>query len=740
MIKFLKTENILIVAFIFLSFNCNAQIEDSLFNFGFETQSENHDLPNGWFKWGDYSLSIDTVCKTGHKSGKITSLQNGTFGCIAISIPAYYEGGKIELEGFIKTENVKNGFAGLLLRIDGYGDILAFDNMHKMNVSGTNDWEKYSIKLDYPVNADKIIVGGILTGSGQAWFDEFNLFIDGKNIRSLSVSDARVKTISENDEAIKNSNFSDSTLTVQQIDNLKVLGLIWGFLKYYHPNVAKGDYNWDNELFKQLPKVLYCESDFERDIILSNWIVSLGEIEESDTLKFDEDKIKQKPDLDWITNSDFSKELESLLLEVKNSKRSKKNFYIDMQLGVGNPEFKNELKYSTMSYPNAGFRLLALYRYWNIIQYFFPNKCLIEEDWKDVLVEFIPEIINAKDDVQYTLAILELIARIHDTHANLWGWSPLVNHFGTRYANVKLTFVEEQAVVTGFYLNKPEMNTNLELGDVVLRINNIAVEEIVNQKLIYTPASNYPTQLRDISTNLFRSVDTTISVEFMRNGETESLILKTYPSTEIFKNSDHVPDTCFKLINKDIAYIDNGELRISYLPQLWKTIRKTKGLIIDLRNYPSDFPIYALSSYLMPQSTVFVKFSQGNVEYPGLFTYSTTNSVGKTNKNYYKGKVVILVNEITQSSSEFHAMAYRVHPNAIVIGSTTSGADGNVSEFYLPGGLRTMISGIGVYYPDGSETQRVGIVPDIFVKPTITGIKEGRDEVLEKAIEIVKEE
>ena len=83
-------------------------------------------------------------------------------------------------------------------------------------------------------------------------------------------------------------------------------------------------------------------------------------------------------------------------------------------------------------------------------------------------------------------------------------------------------------------------------------------------------------------------------------------------------------------------------------------------------------------------------------------------------------------------------MAFRTAPNAVVVGSKTAGADGNVSPFYLPGNIRTMITGIGVYYPDGQETQRVGILPDIEVKPTINGIKEGRDELLEKAIEIIR--
>ena len=79
-------------------------------------------------------------------------------------------------------------------------------------------------------------------------------------------------------------------------------------------------------------------------------------------------------------------------------------------------------------------------------------------------------------------------------------------------------------------------------------------------------------------------------------------------------------------------------------------------------------------------------------------------------------------------------MAFRAVPGAVVVGSTTAGADGNVSSFALPGGLSTMISGIGVFYPDKKPTQRIGIVPDVVVRPTVTGIRAGRDEVLEEAL------
>lgn len=79
-------------------------------------------------------------------------------------------------------------------------------------------------------------------------------------------------------------------------------------------------------------------------------------------------------------------------------------------------------------------------------------------------------------------------------------------------------------------------------------------------------------------------------------------------------------------------------------------------------------------------------------------------------------------------------MAFRATSRAMVVGSSTAGADGNVSRFPLPGGLGSMISGIGVFYPDKKPTQRTGIVPNVEVKPTIEGIRAGRDEVLEEAL------
>jgi C-terminal processing protease CtpA/Prc len=726
-----------LILFIAITTYCQTKKTSSKLNFGFEIAENGN--PIGWKNFGssNYIVALDsTIVKSGKYSASIEFKEgNPEVKGLAFTIPYNYAGKKITLTGYIKTENVTGGYAGLWMRID---PSIAFDNMYKNGVTGTTDWTKYEITLEMnPEKTEQIVIGGLLAGKGKMWLDDFSVSIDGKDIKDLKLFERKIFPAEKDKAFDKGSGITSVSINKNQIENLKTLGLIWGFLKYYHPNIAKGEYNWDYELFRVLPKILNSEDKKNRDNILIKWIEGFGQFSQGKELKVKSSEIKIEHDLDWIKNSRFSDELTALLLKVKNANRSNEHYYIGLKPGVGNPDFKNENDYSSMKYPDAGFRLLTLYRYWNIIQYYFPYKNLIEEAWKSVLEEFIPKFIDAKDETEYTLAVLELIGRIHDTHANIWSKNQaLNNYFGLRYVAAELTFIEGKPVVTGFYDENSGKETGLEIGDIISTINNRRVEEIVKERLKYSPASNYPTQLRDIARDLLRTNDSIINIEFIRNVKAENKILKTYKDINIYRKF-YITDTCFKLINKDIAYISNGSLKREYLPEIWKEIENAKGLIIDIRNYPSDFPIYDLSSYLMPKSSPFVKFTNGSIESPGLFTFTKSLNAGKKNKNYYKGKVVILINEISQSSAEFHTMAYRVNPNSTVIGSTTAGADGNVSQFYLPGGISTMISGIGVYYPDGKETQRIGIVPDIELRPTIQGIKEGRDELLDKAIKVI---
>jgi C-terminal processing protease CtpA/Prc len=709
------------------------------FNLDFETQVKG--IPIYWNNFGgsNYQLGLDSSVVQNGKYAASIEYKNGDvdYKALSFNLPDNYVGKKITLSGYIKTENVTEGYAGLWMRID---PSLGFDNMEKNGIKGSTDWTKYEITLDLmPEKTKKIVLGGLLVGKGKMWIDHLAVSIDGKDISEAKVVERQIFLAEKDHEFDKNSRINSIDLDKKMLENTRILGLVWGFLKYYHPAIANGNYNWDYELFRVFPKLQTTQTKKERDELLVDWISKLGTIDATNAREATTD-IKFEPDLDWIKKEGFSKELTTLLLNIQASKRPKTHFYVGLTEEVGNPEFKNENPYTSMKYPDAGFRLLALYRYWNIIQYYFPYKNLIKEDWKGVLAEFIPKIIEAKDETAYTLAILELIGRVQDTHANIWGRNEVLNkYWGLNFAPIELTFIENKAVVTSYYDAVLGKETGLNIGDIVTSVNHVPIETIIKERLKYTPASNYTTQLRNIASNLLRSNDTLMTLEYLRGTikQTQSIKVFSTKKINIFQKNE-LKDTCFKYLSKDIAYLNNGSLKRAYLPTLWKAIQSTKGLVIDIRNYPSDFPIYELSNYLMPDSLPFVQFTEGSLSQPGRFAFLSTLSVGKKNPNAYQGKIVLLLNEKSQSSAEFHAMAYKVHPNATIIGSTTAGADGNVSPFYLPSGISTMISGIGVYYPNRAETQGVGIAPNILLRPTIQGIKEGRDELLEKAIEVIK--
>lgn len=92
----------------------------------------------------------------------------------------------------------------------------------------------------------------------------------------------------------------------------------------------------------------------------------------------------------------------------------------------------------------------------------------------------------------------------------------------------------------------------------------------------------------------------------------------------------------------------------------------------------------------------------------------------------YSGKIILLMDEGSQSQSEFTIMSLRQAPSAIVVGNPSIGADGNVTVIQLSEYIRFGISGLGVYTPEGGQTQRCGLRPDIECYQTIEGILAGK--------------
>lgn len=144
------------------------------------------------------------------------------------------------------------------------------------------------------------------------------------------------------------------------------------------------------------------------------------------------------------------------------------------------------------------------------------------------------------------------------------------------------------------------------------------------------------------------------------------------------------------------------------------------------------------TNYITSQKRGFYKALEPDLDYPGRYIWTNTYQSGN-NKLKYTGKVILLVDENCQSQREFTAMCLQVGDNVTTIGGQTSGANGNVVIFNMVGGYKTQMSGAGIFYPDGTEAQRKGVKIDIEEKPTIEGVSEGKDEILDRAIEFINE-
>jgi C-terminal processing protease CtpA/Prc len=146
-----------------------------------------------------------------------------------------------------------------------------------------------------------------------------------------------------------------------------------------------------------------------------------------------------------------------------------------------------------------------------------------------------------------------------------------------------------------------------------------------------------------------------------------------------------LPGEAFRLLSDQVAYLKLSSVKASEAEDYVKKAADAKGLIIDIRNYPSEFVVFALGSLLVDRQAPFARFTDGDLSSPGAFHWTEPESLSPK-KPHYAGKIVILADETTQSQAEFTTMAFRTAPGALVVGSTTAGADGNVSSFALPGG------------------------------------------------------
>ena len=696
------------------------------------------EAPEHWYIGGSDPGNLTKDHPTGSSQSLRLSRTSNTqdaFASAAQVLPYDYIGKQLTLSGWIKTEQVTaEGGASLWLRLDNGQDVVAFDNMAGRALTGDQTWQQVQLSIDVPADVDTLVFGTLLSGAGKAYFADLKLTLDGVDIGNAPKPTflAAASHDFEQDSGIRLS-----TLSQQEQDNLTALAKVWGFIKYYHPESAAGNISMDAELFKLIPKVLKVDAK-ARDQLLVKWINDLGKLSACKKCKDSTGAALAHPDQHWLAWQ-LSPELNATLAEVYATELPTSHYWVKPEPYVRNPAF-NEKPYTGISTADSGHRLLAVFRLWNIIHYYSPYRDLAKQPWPQVLNTAIAEVIAAPDETQYLLALATLISAIEDTHTQLWpnrNSTALTDYIGRNIVPAEVRFIEQKPVVRLVY----DTESALQVGDIITHIGGKPVAERLAYLRPLAAASNEPTRYRQFAWMLLRDNAEQLALGIERAGQAMQLTVPLVERSSLQRQYVYYNegDTAYQILSDNIGYIRMDKIAEVDLEQMMQQLADTRGLVIDIRNYPSDFVVYSMGKYLYPQPYPFAKFTKMQTDYPGQFNWEEPIRVGVVNPDYYKGKVAILIDEHSQSQSEFTTMAFRGAPKARVIGSTTSGADGDFSSIVLPGGHYTALSGIGVFYPDGTPTQQIGIVPDIEVKPTIAGIAAGRDEQLEAAVGYIKQ-
>jgi C-terminal processing protease CtpA/Prc len=409
----------------------------------------------------------------------------------------------------------------------------------------------------------------------------------------------------------------------------------------------------------------------------------------------------------------------------------------------------NAIAYPHGAYPSIGYRILAAAKIFSVIEIFFPYYQLMDKDWRTVLVESLPDFINAKNEIEYGLAVAKMYANINDSHGFIRGNKGLDLLRGEAPSPVSVDWIENKVVITQFRNDSLCQANGINIGDVILKVNGISVDELIRKHEAYFAhstkdyirqwAAQYCIRGSENQEGIFTIQD--------RNGKSRDIKMMWSNSYNSNFTIMHKLDT-FSLLNKKIGYADLTRMEAKQTDVMFEKFKNTKAIIFDMRGYPKGTAWTIAPRLTENEDVPLARFRKPEVLSPNIKNGEILSSksftefvqtVETSDKWKYKGKTVMLINQNAISQSEHTGLFFESVNNTTFIGSPTAGANGDITRFQIPGGMFLTFSGQGVWHADGRQLQRVGLQPHVLVRPTIKGIRAGRDEQLEKAIEWINQ-
>ncbi|MEM1325693.1 MAG: S41 family peptidase [Bacteroidota bacterium] len=382
----------------------------------------------------------------------------------------------------------------------------------------------------------------------------------------------------------------------------------------------------------------------------------------------------------------------------------------------------------TKSAKSMSTRLGAVITAWNILRHSYPYFDVIDTDWDEMLDLTLNRMLATQNEEEAIKVLQKMMATLQDGHA--YASHPIMSKLAT--APILLDYVENKIVV----LDSQE--DQLKAGDIILAIDGEYALDVLDEQAQLNSGTLQWRRHNALRTLTLGDKEEDVTLQVKRADE--DLTLDVTRKGRARRSTR--PDSIVHLAADDIFYINLDAVRLPAIESRINEIAKAKGVIFDLRGYPRGN--HEVISYFIDRPVQSARWNIPQIIYPNMENTPAYDTSGRwtiePKSPQLEGEIVFITGGGAISYAESFMGIIEHYELAEIVGSTTAGANGNVNPFTTMGGFRFGWTGMKVLKQDGSQHHLIGIQPTVPMTPTIEGIRAGRDELLEKAVGLIRGE
>jgi hypothetical protein len=249
--------------------------------------------------------------------------------------------------------------------------------------------------------------------------------------------------------------------------------------------------------------------------------------------------------------------------------------------------------YPHMKFPSREYRLLGLFRVYNVMQYFSPYRHLMDRPWNEVLIEYIPKFEATATPADYGEVVRQFIANLQDTHVGAWSGAAIEeagNARGTHLPPLVISTIGGRPVVIDV-LDESLSASDIAIGDAVVMVD---AEDVSARRALLAKglAASTPQSLMGlVDWQLLRGPPgTQARLDLLRpDGARSQVEVERSMSFEAFgQRRSEKPRryAAFTTLDAGFGYMDLVQLTPDQVAPAFDAIMTTPALILDIRGYP----------------------------------------------------------------------------------------------------------------------------------------------------------